>query len=98
MKNHILGFGLSKFEQPINSYSISSNWDESTSVTVENVTEVINKTMKTFYGDENYKDAKKVISVIHQVWEVKDKEQLQDIYKQAKDDCTKFLKEIKVCK
>ena len=28
IKNHILGFGLSKFEQSVNSYSISSNWDD----------------------------------------------------------------------
>ena len=33
MKNHILGFGLSKFEQPVNSYSISVNWKASEIVT-----------------------------------------------------------------
>ncbi len=98
MKNHILGFGLSKFEQPINSYSISANWKVSEKVTVETVTTAINNAMKKYYGENNYKDAQKIISLIHDLWKKEDKKELQEIYTKAKADCAKFLKDIKVCK
>lgn len=98
MKNHILGFGLSKFEQPVNSYSISVNWKASEIVTVETVKTAINEAMKKYYGENNYKDAQNVISLIKDLWKKEDKKELQKIYTNAKKDCTKFLKDIKVCK
>lgn len=97
MKNHILGFGLSKFEQPINSYSISANWKSEDKVTFDNVKSAISSAMKTAYG-ENYKDPQQVISLINELWTKDDKKELQEIYTKAKVDCTKFLKDIKVCK
>lgn len=97
MKNHILGFGLSKFEQPVNSYGISKNWDSGKNVTFENVKSAINGAMKIAYG-ENYKDSQQVISLINKLWKKDDKKELQEIYTKAKADCTKFLKDIKVCK
>ncbi len=97
MKNHILGFGLSKFEQPVNSYGISKNWDSGKNVTFENVKSAINGAMKIAYG-ENYKDSQQVISLINELWKKDDKKELQEIYTKAKADCTKFLKDIKVCK
>lgn len=98
MKNHILGFGLSKFEQPINSYGISANWKTSEKVTVETVTTAINSVMKKYYGDNNYKGAQEMISFINDLWEKGDKKELQAIYTKAQNDCTKFLRDIKVCK
>ena len=98
MKNHILGFGLSKFEQPINSYGISANWKTSEKVTVETVTTAINSVMKKYYGDNNYKGAQEMISFINDLWEKRDKKELQAIYTKAQNDCTKFLRDIKVCK
>lgn len=98
IKNHILGFGLSKFEQPINSYSISKNWDSEKDVTFENVKSVINGAMKTAYGENNYKDSQNVISLITDLWKKDDKKDLQNKYTKAKNDCTQFLKDIKVCR
>ncbi len=98
IKNHILGFGLSKFEQPVNSYSISSNWKAEKQVDLENVKEAINSAMKVAYGESNYKDSADVVSLINKLWENEDKKELQDIYTKAKAECAKFLKDIKVCK
>ena len=98
MKNHILGFGLAKFERPINSYSISANWDKENNVNFENVKTAINSAMKIAYGDNNYKDADEVIQYINGLWGNEDKKELADLYKKAKDGCEKFLKDIKVCK
>lgn len=87
-----------KFEQPINSYSISKNWDSGKDVTFENVKSAINESMKKVYGETNYKDAQAVIGLINELWKENDKKELQTIYEKAKVDCTKFLKDIKVCK
>jgi CRISPR-associated protein Csc2 len=96
IKNHILGFGLAKFEQPINSYSISSNWNTE-EVTFENVKKAIDLAMKTAYGKNNYKEATDVIKIVNNLWVVESKTKLEALYKTAKDNCTKFLKDIKVC-
>jgi len=98
IKNHILGFGLSKFEQPVNSYSISSHWEKENPVDFDNVKKAINSAMKIAYGDSNYKNSSAVVSLINKLWEKEDKKELQEIYTKAKDECAKFLKEIKVCK
>lgn len=98
MKNHILGFGLSKFEQPINSYSISANWKTTEKVTVETVTTAINNAIKEYYGENNYKDAQNVVAFIDALWKEEHKKELQEIYTKAQNDCSKFLKDIKVCK
>jgi CRISPR-associated protein Csc2 len=100
IKNHILGFGLSKFEQPINSYSISSNWDwiKYEDVSFENVQSVINSTMETAYSKSSYVKPDKVVDMINQLWKEEDKKELKAIYEKAKVECTKFLKDIKVCK
>ncbi len=98
IKNHILGFGLSKFEQPVNSYSISIHWDASKEVTVENVQTSINSTMEATYGNDNYKKSDEVITLINKLWNDDDKVILDGYYKKAKSDCIQFLKDIKVCK
>lgn len=98
IKNHILGFGLSKFEQPVNSYSISANWNSETEVTFEAVKSAINNSMTTAYGNDNYKKADDFISIINNLWKEDKKQDLQSIYTKAKDECVKFLKDIKVCK
>jgi len=98
IKNHILGFGLSKFEQPVNSYSISSNWKTENPVDFDKVKVAINSAMKAAYGESNYKDSDNIVSLINELWEKEDKKELQEIYTKAKVECTKFLKDIKVCK
>jgi CRISPR-associated protein Csc2 len=97
IKNHILGFGLSKFEQPINSYSISANWATTNPVNFDSVKMAIDSAMKAAYG-ENYKEPKQIVTLINELWKKEDKKELQEIYTKAKNDCTQFLKDIKVCK
>ena len=98
VKNHILGFGLSKFEQPVNSYSISANWKSDTDVTFDTVKSAINDSMTSAYGKDNYKEASELISEINKLWMEDKKQDLQGYYSKAKDECVKFLKDIKVCK
>ncbi|MDD4821915.1 MAG: type I-D CRISPR-associated protein Cas7/Csc2 [Bacteroidales bacterium] len=98
IKNHILGFGISKFEQPINSFSISSNWEAKSAVTIENVKAAIDTAMKATYGEENYKMPDKIIRKIKLLWESEDKKELKGLYEKSKNDCERFLKDIKVCK
>jgi CRISPR-associated protein Csc2 len=98
IKNHILGFGLSKFEQPVNSYSISSNWNAGEDVTFAAVKTAINSAMQTAYGVKNYKNSDEVVALINKLWNTEDKKELQTLYDKAKENCTKFLKDIKVCK
>jgi CRISPR-associated protein Csc2 len=97
VKNHILGFGLGKFELPINSYSISSNWKEGALVTFENVKSAIDSAMKLGYGDTNYKDGTKLTELVNNLWKEVDTKELKGFYSKAKQDCEKFLKDIKVC-
>jgi CRISPR-associated protein Csc2 len=100
IKNHILGFGLAKFEQSINSYSISAQWGDTNTkeVTFENVKSKINNSMKTAYGEDNYKDADVIVKLINELWKEANQKQLEDIYKKAKGECEQFLKNIKIWK
>jgi hypothetical protein len=94
IKNHILGVGFSKFEQPINSYTIASSWNEE-EVTLQSVTDKINNTMVAAYG-KNYKQGKSITDFINNLW--KDEAALKANYEKAQADCTQFLKDIKITK
>lgn len=95
IKNHILGVGFSKFEQPINSYTITKNWNEDTEVNKKSVTDAINNTMLDAYG-ENYKQGNYITDFINNLW--KDESALKASYEKAQADCTQFLKDIKITK
>ena len=94
IKNHILGIGFSKFEQPINSYTISSGWNDE-EVTLQSVTDKINNVMVDAYG-ENYKRGKYITDFINNLWN--DEAALKASYKKAQADCSQFLKDIKITK
>ncbi len=94
IKNHILGVGFSKFEQPINSYTITNNWKDE-AVTLQSVTDKINNTMVDAYG-ENYKRGKYITDFINNLW--KNESALKASYEKAQADCTQFLKDIKITK
>jgi len=94
IKNHILGIGFSKFEQPINSYTITNDWKDE-AVTLQSVTDKINNTMVDAYG-ENYKRGKYITDFINNLW--KDESALKASYQKAQADCTQFLKDIKITK
>lgn len=96
LKNHILGIGFSKFEQPVNSYTIAKNWQEQRAVTAQSVSDVINSTMKQAYGENNYKPGEELITLVNGLWQNEDT--LKTNYEKAKEDCTKFLKDIKITK
>jgi CRISPR-associated protein Csc2 len=94
IKNHILGIGFSKFEQPINSYTITNNWKDE-AVTLQSVTDKINNTMVDAYGD-NYKRGKYITDFINNFWN--DENAVKASYEKAQADCTQFLKDIKITK
>lgn len=95
IKNHILGVGFSKFEQPINSYTISKNW-QAEDITQESVAQVINSAMENHYGKDNYKSGEQLKTLINNLWQ--DENALKVCYKKAQTDCAKFLKDIKITK
>lgn len=94
MKNHILGVGFSKFEQPINSYTIAKNWQDQ-AVTLQTVTESVNATMKAAYGD-SYKNGNELTAFIEDLLNKEDK--LKELYTKAKEECSTFLKDINITK
>jgi CRISPR-associated protein Csc2 len=97
MKNHILGFGMAKFEKPINSYLISANWNQCADVNFKSVKTAIESEMTTAYGKDNYKTADDIVASINELWENNDKKDLQTLYDKAKKDCVEFLKDVKIC-
>lgn len=95
VKNHILGLGFSKFEQAINSYTISRNWEEGKEANFQNVKDSINEAMQTAYNG-NYRSGESLIDLVKKLWE--NEEDLKVIYQQAQKDCTQFLQGIKIIK
>lgn len=95
IKNHILGVGFSKFEQPINSYTIAKDWANE-EVTLKSVSDIINTSMKSFYGDDSYKSGNDLSNLIDKLWNNDGK--ISGIYKKAEKDCIQFLKDIKITK
>jgi CRISPR-associated protein Csc2 len=95
MNNQLIGVGFAKFEQPVNSYLISKNWANGTTVDAESVSNAINTAMQNAYGD-NYKSGDDLAAVIHELW--KKQEELKKLYEQAKVDCVQFANDIKLIK
>lgn len=96
VKNHILGVGFSKFEQPVNSYTISRNWKEGEDVSLQSVTKTVNEVMKAAYGEANYKDGKELTDFVNHLWN--EGKALEANYRKAQQDCKQFLKDIKITK
>jgi CRISPR-associated protein Csc2 len=93
IKNHILGIGYARFEQPVNSYTIAKNWQESEAVTLESVVDTINSTMKTAYGAQ-YQPGEVLIDLVNELWQ--DEQGLKTVYEKAQVDSIQFLKDIKI--
>lgn len=93
IKNHLLGIGVARFEQAVNSFGISKMWEEEI-VTFDSVKAAIQKTMITAYGKENYKDGQQFTALIDKLW--KNEKQLQKLYEQAQKDAVQFLKDVKI--
>lgn len=95
VKNHILGIGYARFEQPVNSFSIAKDWNSEKDVNLANVKEVILKSMKAAYG-EQFIQGEQVVKILEEVW--KNEENLKTIYSKSQQDCEQFLRSIKVIK
>ncbi len=95
VKNHILGIGLSAFEQPINSYTIARNWSGGTEISFQTLSETINHAMIASYGDD-YLEGGAVMRLIEELWQSEDT--LKPIYQKALTDCVQYLKDIKITK
>lgn len=95
LKNHILGVGFSKFEQPINSYTIAKSWPKDEAVTLESVTDTVNGVMKSAYG-ANYQPGEVLTAMIDELWQ--DEKELEAVYQKAQADSIQFLKDIKITK
>ncbi|MCG8390283.1 MAG: type I-D CRISPR-associated protein Cas7/Csc2 [Cytophagales bacterium] len=96
VKNHILGIGYTKFEQPINSYTITKNWDSQVPVNYDTLSDVINHTMTAAYGEAQYINGVSITELMADLWA--DENTLSPIYQKAKEDCEQFLKDIKITK
>lgn len=96
VKNHILGVGFSKFEQPINSYTIAKNWDTNKDVTFDNVKDEIISSMKLLYGERNWKESAHLNTLVTEI--LNDEDEQKKNYLKAYNDSVNFLKEIKIIK
>jgi len=111
LNNHLVAIGYSDFEKPINSFTVSKNWDEtngkkSNAATLSSVTEFVQERMADFYKKNliTSKTDKKIpdlIKWVEELWEddekTKDrKPELKQIYSSAKESVDSYLKEIKM--
>lgn len=95
MVNHIVGIGFSKFEAPLNSFSIADKWSGE-EVNFENVKSAIIKAMEAYYGKDKFIEGSKFKNIIDKLWKEKDLNELKKHYEKAKNDCTKLLIDTKV--
>lgn len=98
--NQIVAIGFSPFEQPINSFLISRDWngDVPTWVSVKNV--IVEK-MKAFYGNDKLLEGKKLLTLLdylNSLWKEENRELLTTIYKKANSDIEAYLTDIKFIK
>ncbi len=93
LRNHILGIGFSKFEQPINSYIIAKEWDLEKEVNFENVSDDIVNKMKALYGEKQFVTGSALSDFLVELNKLED---FSTVYTKAKADCIEFLKDIKI--
>lgn len=95
VKNHIIGVGLSKFEQPINSYLISRKWNNE-NISLETISQELETAMESLYGKANWIQGEKFTDLITNI--VKDASKMKDIYNKAEKTAKTFLKDSKIIK
>ena len=94
VKNHLIGIGFARFEQPINSFSIAQHWPDQ-EVNKKTVITSIQEVMQQAYK-EQFIDGEGVASWIEGLWE--DDKSLNDLYQKAQKDCETYLRNIKILK
>lgn len=110
INNHLIAIGYSDFEKPINSFTISKNWDETNAksddktnnlVTLSSVTNFVQERMTDFYkknlvASETNKKISDFTKWVEDFWEDDEKTELKQIYASAKESVDSYLKEIKM--
>ncbi|MGD1840075.1 MAG: type I-D CRISPR-associated protein Cas7/Csc2 [Thermonemataceae bacterium] len=96
VKNHLIGVGYAKFEQPVNSYTITKNWETQMPVNFNTVSQVMRDTMIEAYGEQHFVEGTSITALVTKLWQEEDT--LSTIYKQAEADSIQFLKDIKITK
>ncbi|KCZ73506.1 CRISPR-associated protein Csc2 [Candidatus Methanoperedens nitroreducens] len=98
--NDIIAIGFGDFEQPINSFIISKEWDFDIGVTEQAVKNAISLKMSALYPESLINDSdedKKItglITFINQTWT--NKELLKELYKKASEDIKIYLQQMKI--
>ncbi len=96
--NDFVAIGFGDFEQPINSFIISKEWDFINGVTEQNVKNAINLKMSALYPKSliNDNDAKirDLITLINQTWT--NKELLKKLYIKSSEDVKTYLQQMKI--
>lgn len=95
MRNHIVGVGLHTFEQPINSFSLSKNWNAESPVNFDSVKTAMETAMQSAYG-EGFKDGASLVTFANNFWSKP--EELKKFYADAQKSCEKYIKDIKIWK
>ncbi len=90
LRNHLIGVGFSRFEQPVNSYLIAKNWKNET-VNFETVSAAISTTMSNAYG-KGFATGDKLTTFMTSLHE--NDAQLKSVYAKAKTDCLTFTNSI----
>lgn len=96
--NDIIAIGFGDFEQPINSFVISKEWNFKIAVTEQTVKSSINLKMNALYPESLINDKEQKIigltTLINQTWT--NKELLKELYKKASDDVKTYLQQMKI--
>lgn len=90
LRNHLIGVGFSRFEQPVNSYLIAKNWQGET-VDFETVSAAISQTMSNAYG-KGFVKGEGLTTLMRELHENDAK--LKGVYAKAKTDCLTFTNSI----
>jgi len=98
--NQIVAIGFSPFEQPINSFLISRDWDGSVPDR-DSVRNKIVERMRSFYGNNQLLEGEKLYTLldyINNLWKDETRELLTEIYRKARSDVKAYLLDIKFIK
>ncbi|OJJ23390.1 type I-D CRISPR-associated protein Cas7/Csc2 [marine bacterium AO1-C] len=95
VQNHLVGVGFNLFEAPLNSFSLSQQWNGQ-EVNFSNVQAAMREAMQAAYGQDNYRNGEELATWIKTLWQKPD--ELKAHYEKAQEDCKAFLKAIKVTK
>lgn len=99
MINRLVAIGFADFEKPINSYTISKEWNGEQAPTLDSVKTFVNNEMKKHYTEEGLvKKLDELMKWIDTIWKDDNKPSLKEIYSSAKNSVDEYLRKIKMIK